>query len=409
MENEQKAVLVGVFCNNAEGSTDESMDELEILAQSAGTEVVGVCVQNRESVNNATYVGSGKLAEIKDLCQAESPDTVIFDDELSGSQVRNIEKILDVRVIDRSRLILDIFAQRAVSAEGKCQVELAQLKYMLPRLSGIGTSMSRLGGGIGTRGPGETKLETDRRHIKERIHRLQGELKQIEKHRALVRKKRERNDIACVAIVGYTNAGKSTLLNCLTHAGAYEADKLFATLDPLTRVLELDENFNVLITDTVGFIRKLPHHLIEAFRSTLEESVFADLILHVADVTSRELDTHTTVVEKLLDELGAADKPIITVYNKIDGFAGELPVTPDSVCVSAKTGDGIGNLLDMMKTRLQPKQREITILIPYDKSGELAYVYSKCKPLASEHTPDGTKLRVIAELDAIKKLSEFMI
>jgi len=351
---EQKAILVGVFIHdNADSSTDESMDELETLAESAGAEVAGVCVQNLKNVNNATYVGSGKLEEIHELCKAEQPDMVIFDDELSGSQVRNIERELDVRVIDRSRLILDIFAQRASTAEGKCQVELAQLKYMLPRLSGVGVSMSRLGGGIGTRGPGETKLETDRRHLKERINRLQNELKKIEQHRALIRKKRQGGNMPNVAIVGYTNAGKSTLLNALTDAGAYEADKLFATLDPLTRIMRVDKDFSVLLTDTVGFIRKLPHHLIEAFRSTLEESVFADLILHVADVTSLELDTQTSVVNNLLSELGAADKPIITVYNKIDGFTGERPAAPNSVCVSAKTGEGINKLVSMIKEFLQ--------------------------------------------------------
>lgn len=257
------------------------MEELEALAATAGAQTIAVVVQNRQAIDPATFVGQGKLEEIRELCDAEKPDLLIFDDELSGSQVRNIEQAVDVRVVDRSRLILDIFAQRATSREGKCQVELAQLQYMLPRLSGIGADLSRLGGGIGTRGPGETKLETDRRHIRTRISHLRSELREIEQHRGVTRQRRVREQIPVIALVGYTNAGKSTLLNALTGAGTLAEDKLFATLDPLVRRCTIEDELEVLFIDTVGFIRKLPHHLVEAFRSTLEESVYADLILHV--------------------------------------------------------------------------------------------------------------------------------
>ncbi|MBE7042698.1 MAG: GTPase HflX, partial [Ruminococcaceae bacterium] len=339
MEIEQKrvtAILVGLNTGGRdllEESTTQSMEELEALADAAEVDTVAIVMQNRQTIEAATYIGPGKLQEVCELCQNLQPDFLLFDDELSGSQVRNIEQASGVTVLDRSRLILDIFANRATTREGKCQVELAQLQYLLPRLSGVGASMSRQGAGIGTRGPGETRLETDKRHIRTRISKLKEELKEIEQHRRTTRSKRLKEGIPQVALVGYTNAGKSTLLNCLTDAGTFAKDQLFATLDPLVKRMELSEDFPIVVTDTVGFVRKLPHHLVEAFRSTLEESIYADVVLHVVDVSNPEYPTQMKVAQKLLTSLGVKEDVIITVFNQIDKAKGELPNLANSVCI----------------------------------------------------------------------------
>lgn len=410
-ENMQTAVLVGVTTGAREyleESTPASMEELEALAATAGAQTIAVVVQNRQAIDPATFVGQGKLEEIKELCDAEKPDLLIFDDELSGSQVRNIEQAVGVRVVDRSRLILDIFAQRATSREGKCQVELAQLQYMLPRLSGIGADLSRLGAGIGTRGPGETKLETDRRHIRTRISHLRSELREIEQHRGVTRQRRVREQIPVIALVGYTNAGKSTLLNALTGAGTLAEDKLFATLDPLVRRCTIEDELEVLFIDTVGFIRKLPHHLVEAFRSTLEESVYADLILHVVDVSNPEYLSQMEVVERLLREIGAAEKPVVTVYNKTDLATGDLPGGPDSIRISARDGHGIPELLSKLRTALEPKKREAEAFIPYADGAAVSFAHEMCKILSEEHEAEGTRIRLVADAGALDRLQEYL-
>nr|WP_256961570.1 GTPase HflX [Thermoanaerobacterium thermosaccharolyticum] len=321
-DSREKAVLVGVIINDDD---NESMDELKELAETAGAEVVGIMTQSRSSVDRNSYIGKGKLSELKQFVDNMDIDLVIINDELSGSQIKNIEDIVNQKVIDRTSLILDIFAKRAKSAEGMLQVELAQLKYRLPRLQGLGNDLSRLGGGIGTRGPGETKLETDRRYIRERIKAIEGKLEDLKKHRELLRGRRRKNEIPVVAIVGYTNAGKSTLMNALTDSSVYVEDKLFATLDPTARKLDLPSGREAILIDTVGFIRKLPHDLVEAFKSTLEESKYADVLLHVIDITSKDIKHKIEVVENVLRDLEAIDKPIINVYNKSD-LLEQMPV-----------------------------------------------------------------------------------
>lgn len=395
----QTAVLVGVITDKS--STDASLKELEALADTAGADTVAVLVQNRPNIDPATFIGPGKLEELAELCRAQEVDMAIFDEELSGSQVRNIEQAIGVTVIDRSRLILDIFAQRATSREGQCQVELAQLQYLLPRLSGIGADLSRQGGGIGTRGPGETKLESDRRHIHKRISHLKSDLREIEQHRRRTRQKRQKERIPQIALVGYTNAGKSTLLNLLTDAGTVAENKLFATLDPLVRRMKLADELDVVITDTVGFIRKLPHHLVEAFRSTLEESIYADLIVQVVDCSDDEYLTHMQVTETLLKSLGITNKPILTVFNKAD-IAEHPPA--DGFAISAKTGDGVEALVQEMKRLLTPKQREITVLIPYTDGHAVSYAHQACRVLEEQHTAEGTQLRVVADAEALTVL-----
>ncbi len=400
----EKAILVGVhrdLRNILLDTTDESMRELALLAETADAEVLGEIVQNRETPDNATYVGEGKLTEIHEACEALEANLVIFDDELSGSQLKNIEKVVPVRVIDRSALILDIFAARALSGEGKLQVELAQLKYYLPRLGGGYTSLSRLGGGIGTRGPGETKIETDRRYIRTRIYTLEKEIEAIGKHRELIRARRRKNEVPTVAIVGYTNAGKSTLLNYLTGAGVLAENKLFATLDPTARALSMPDGREAMLIDTVGFIRKLPHHLIEAFKSTLEEAVYADVLLHIIDSSSEESENQIEVVNALLHELGADGKPIISVYNKVDLCEGDsparLPYPEKSVFISAHTGNGVDALIQAIDEVLPGKRIKMKILVPYT-SGQIVNEVRRLDSILSEDfTPDGTLIEFMAD------------
>ena len=333
-----RAILIGA--DTGEYDAESSMDELSELAKTAGAEELARVLQKREAYEPATVIGEGKLAEVKELCGSLGAELLIFDCELTASQIRNVEDETDVRVIDRTMLILDIFAGRAVSREGKLQVELAQLKYRLPRLMGIGASLSRLGGGIGTRGPGETQLETDRRHIRRRIDKLSAELKELEERRGYARDRRKKDSVQVGAIVGYTNAGKSTLLNLLTGADVLAEDKLFATLDPTSRAIELPDGRSLLLVDTVGLIRRLPHHLVEAFKSTLEEAACADIIIHVCDVSDPEAAEKADVTLKTLADLGAAEIPVVTVLNKCDLLTENIPEDDSTVKISAKKAQG---------------------------------------------------------------------
>lgn len=417
-EKKERAVLVGVHTgnrNSLEDTTEESLAELARLADTAGAEVLTAILQNRTFIETSTYVGEGKVKEIKAVCESLGANLIIFDDELTGSQVRNLEDITGIKVIDRSTLILDIFAARALTKEGKIQVELAQLKYMLPRLVGVGSALSRLGGGIGTRGPGETKLETDRRHIKRRISYLEDELKDIKKHRELLRSRRKKEGIPVVALVGYTNAGKSSLLNALAHSDVLAEDKLFATLDPTVRSIELSDNRKVLLVDTVGFIRKLPHHLIEAFKSTLEEAVLADVLLHVVDSSSDVAEQHILVVNNILKELGAASKPIIMVYNKIDLKQDDIHLPQDrqmvkgSVEVSARTGKGINDLLELMDDIVPGKKIKVKICVPYSVGSIVSQIHEKCDVLREEYTQEGTVMNVLVDEVMFGRVKEYIV
>ncbi|WHH60733.1 GTPase HflX [Petroclostridium sp. X23] len=417
-EIKERVVLVGVHTgkkNTLEDTTEESLAELGRLADTAGAEVLATLLQNRHNIETSTYIGEGKVEELKAACETLEANVIIVDDELTGSQVRNLERITGIKVIDRSMLILDIFASRAMTKEGKIQVELAQLKYLLPRLTGMGAALSRLGGGIGTRGPGETKLETDRRHIRRRIGYLEEELKEVEKHRALLRSRRKKEGIPVVALVGYTNAGKSSLLNTLTHSDVLAEDKLFATLDPTTRSIELSDGRKVLLVDTVGFIRKLPHHLIKAFKSTLEEAVLADILLHVVDSSSEEIEEHMAVVNNLLEELGAINKPIITVFNKIDLKQDDVRLPEStgmahaSVEISALTGKGIAVLLEILDEVVPGKKTEIKICIPYSEGNLVSQIFKECEVLHQEHNEQGTVMDILADLVMIGKIRKYIV
>lgn len=384
----ERALLVSL--DTGEPDAEASLLELHELARTAGAEVIGTATQKRPAPDAGTCVGEGKLAEIRDFCEANDIDLVIFDRELSPIQQRNIELEVKVRTIDRTTLILDIFAARARSREGTLQVELAQLKYSLPRLVGQGVALSRLGGGIGTRGPGETKLETDKRHIRRRIEALREQLDELQAQRDRIRARRKKDGIITVAIVGYTNAGKSTLMNALTQAGVLAEDKLFATLDPTARALRLPHGRSVMLIDTVGLVRRLPHHLVEAFKSTLEEAAQADVILNVCDASSEEAATHLQVTQRLLADLGIGDRPVLSVMNKCDRLS---PVTPiaaigDTVRISAKTGDGLDRLLLAIEDRL-PKWERLELLLPFDKGGLLAAVRNQGQLLREEYTGEG--------------------
>ncbi len=403
----EKAVLVGVDCGDYDAET--SMNELEELAKTAGAQVVARVIQNRDKPDTATFIGSGRLAELKKFCEADEIDLLIFDDELTPSQLRNIENETDVRVVDRTTLILDIFAARAHSGEGKLQVELAQLRYSLPRLGGKGTQLSRLGGGIGTRGPGETKLESDRRHIRRRINSLEEQLAALEKRRGNLRERREKDGVLTVAIVGYTNAGKSTLMNTLTQAGVLAEDKLFATLDPTSRGLDLPDGRRVMLIDTVGLVRRLPHQLVEAFKSTLEQAADATVILNVCDASSDECDEHLRVTSELLDSLGCKDKPVISVLNKCDLIknAFDLPVIGKTVMISALKGEGIDELLSAVQGALPPTQMKATLLLPYSHASLAAKIRRDGKVLSEEYRDDGLLLNVLANARLLEECREF--
>ncbi len=392
----ERVILVGV-CTRENENVEESLDELKELADTAGAEAVGRVIQNRESMHPGTYIGSGKIDEVRELAAALQADGVICDDELTPAQLRGLEQELDLKVMDRTLVILDIFAQHATTSEGKLQVELAQLRYRLARLTGKGIAMSRLGGGIGTRGPGEKKLETDRRLIKSRIARLNRELKEMQIHRDTARKKRLNESVPVAAIVGYTNAGKSTLLNALTGADILAENKLFATLDPTTRRMELPSGQEILLTDTVGFIRKLPHHLVEAFKSTLEEARYADYILHVVDSVSPQMDAQMEAVYETLDRLGIAGKPVITLFNKRDLAAGsELPKDPNAVRtigISAGTGAGLKELQEVLEEQLRNSRVQVEKLFPYAQAGDIQRIRRYGQVLEEEYREDGIYIK----------------
>ena len=382
-EKIEKAVLVGLSAhslNNDENATESSMEELAALLETAGGQCVGVVTQSKDSPDPRTFIGEGKVAEVKELVQAMGADMVVFDNSLSPSQQRVLTEDLGVSVLDRSALILDIFAQRARTREGRLQVELAQYKYLLPRLLGMWKHLERQEGAIGTRGPGETQLESDRRHIHRKISKLEGELKEVRRIRGVQRERRIKNEVPVVAIVGYTNAGKSTLLNKLTGADIPANNRLFDTLDTTTRTLEISDTCTVLISDTVGFISKLPHHLVEAFKATLEELEFADLLLHVIDASNPEWRDQAAVVDELIRELGAEQTPRLEVFNKCDRYVGEIrPHGENIVSISAKTGEGLEELLETIGKRLDSGAKRVTIHLPYDKGGILDTLYREAK------------------------------
>ena len=400
-----RAILIGA--DTGEYDAESSMDELSELAKTAGAEELARVLQKREAYEPATVIGEGKLAEVKELCGSLGAELLIFDCELTASQIRNVEDETDVRVIDRTMLILDIFAGRAVSREGKLQVELAQLKYRLPRLMGIGASLSRLGGGIGTRGPGETQLETDRRHIRRRIDKLSAELKELEERRGYARERRKKDSVQVGAIVGYTNAGKSTLLNLLTGADVLAEDKLFATLDPTSRAIELPDGRSLLLVDTVGLIRRLPHHLVEAFKSTLEESACADIIIHVCDVSDPEAAEKADVTLKTLADLGAAEIPVVTVLNKCDLLTENIPEDDSTVKISAKKAQGIDRLLKVVAANLPETAKRMKLLLPYDKAGFTAKLRENGKVFTEEYTETGVLVDALVDQMLIKQMSQY--
>ena len=402
-----RAVLAAVDCG--EYDAESSMKELEELAKTAGAEVVAQIIQKRPAPEPATVLGEGKVDELKELVERFGADLVIFDCELTASRIRNIEDIVNVRVIDRTMLILDIFAGRAVTNEGKLQVELAQLEYRLPRLAGIGPSMSRLGGGIGTRGPGETKLETDRRHIRSRIDKLRENLKELEKRRDFSRSRRKKDSVITAAIVGYTNAGKSTLLNKLTGAGVLAEDKLFATLDLTSRGIELPDGRTVLVIDTVGLIRRLPHNLVEAFKSTLEEAACADIILHVIDISDNEAAEKTKTTQQLLAELGCGEIPVVNVLNKCDLIENEIPESKDTVKICAKTGEGFDRLLKAIVENLPESARRVKLLLPYDKGGIIAKIRERGKVFSENYTENGIEVEALADISILKELEQYEV
>ncbi len=408
-QSPERALLLGVDTGAYDCAV--SLAELEQLADTAGAQTVCTVSQKLDSPNPATYIGTGRLQEVRDFCASNEVDLVIADGELSPAQQRNLERETGVRVIDRTTLILDIFAQRARSREGKIQVELAQLQYALPRLFGQGKSLSRLGGGIGTRGPGETKLESDRRHIRRRIFALKEELRQIEKRRDALRTRRKKDGVITVAIVGYTNAGKSTLLNALTEAGVLAQDKLFATLDPTARKLTLPNGQAVMLVDTVGLVRRLPHQLVEAFKSTLEEAKAADLLLNVCDASDASCAEHLEVTERLLADLGCAHTPVITVMNKCDRVPElyTLPTLGNTVHISAATGEGLSELLSAMEHALRLTAARVTVLVPFCEGHILARIRERGQVLSEEYLPEGTKAQVLADGALLESIRDYLV
>lgn len=408
-DEKERCILVSV--DTGYFDAELSICELEQLAETAGAEIYGKMIQKRDKPENTTYIGEGKLYELRDMCKSAEIDLLIFDGELTPSQQRNIEYFTDVRTIDRTTLILDIFALNARTGEGKLQVELAQLKYMLPRLSGKGTSMSRLGGGIGTRGPGESKLESDRRHIRRRIKSLENALDNVVKRRALLHKRREKTGVTTVAIVGYTNAGKSTLLNALTDAGVLTENKLFATLDPTSRALKLPDGRSVILVDTVGFISRLPHSLVESFKSTLEEVVYADLILNVCDASNPDYEQQIDVTLDTIKELGASDKPVLTVFNKCDLTPNLhfFSVDRNTVRISAKTGEGLPALLEKTASMLENTRRRVKLIIPYSDGNLTSRIRNEGELISEEYTPDGIILDTVLDSGFLNLVKDYII
>ncbi len=403
----ERVILVAVKRNDRD-NTEESIEELEELVATAGAVTVAKVIQNRETFHSATYVGKGKIEELKVLIDELEATGIVCDDELSPAQMNNLQEELQVKIMDRTLVILDIFAARANTNEGKIQVELAQLKYQSSRLVGLRSSLSRLGGGIGTRGPGETKLEMDRRIIHERIGQLKRELQDVVTHRELTRSQRSRNGMPVVAIVGYTNAGKSTLLNTLTGAGVLEMDKLFATLDPTTRNLELESGQQILMTDTVGFISKLPHQLVEAFKSTLEEAVYADIILHVVDASNPQMDTQMHVVYQTLEQLGVGDKPIITAFNKQDLCSEDIILrdfrADRTLRISAKHGNGIDELKNTIEEILRDSKIYIEKLYSYEDAGKIAIIRKYGQLISEEYTGNGIEVKAYVPVEIYDKV-----
>ena len=408
-EIKEKALLISV--DTGEFDAEASVSELAELADTAGAEVLGVMVQKRDTPSVSSFVGAGRLAEIAEFCQSNEIDLIIADSELSPIQAKNIEDAAGVKVVDRTTLILDIFAKRARTSEGKIQVELAQLKYSLPRLTGQGKSLSRLGGGIGTRGPGETKLESDRRHIRRRIEYLSESLEKMEKRRQAMHKRRQKNGVEAIAIVGYTNVGKSTLMNRLTAAGVLEENKLFATLDPTARKLILPDGRQVMLVDTVGLVRRLPHQLVEAFKSTLEEALWADVILNVCDASSDECAEHIKVTNDLLSALGCDGKPVINVLNKCDLVPDllDFPLLGRSVRISAATGLGIDALLDEITKALPITRKRVTLLLPFSKFKIVSELRDHGIVESEEYTDEGIKVTALAEVSYLDGIKEYII
>ena len=406
-EQQERMIMFAASTNDSD-DTEESVEELKELVKTAGAETVGTVIQNRENIHPGTYLGKGKIQELKEMVWESGATGVVCDDELSPAQLKNLEDALDTKVMDRTMIILDIFAARAKTREGKIQVELAQLRYRAVRLVGLRNSLSRLGGGIGTRGPGETKLEVDRRRIHERISQLKSELQDVERHRDVVRKQREQSGTLTAAIVGYTNAGKSTLLNKLTGAGILAEDKLFATLDPTTRALVLPGGEKVLLTDTVGFIRKLPHHLVEAFKSTLEEARYCDVILHVVDCSNPQMDMQMHVVYETLRRLDIKDKEIITVFNKVDRPDADTACRDMSadykVRLSAKTGEGIGELLDLFAVILRNRRIYFEKVFAYKNAGRIQTIRKSGQLLSEEYQDDGIHVKAYVPVELFEEL-----
>lgn len=408
-DEKERCILVSV--DTGYFDAELSINELEQLAETAGAEIYGKMIQKRDKPENTTYIGEGKLYELRDMCKSAEIDLLIFDGELTPSQQRNIEYFTDVRTIDRTTLILDIFALNARTGEGKLQVELAQLKYMLPRLSGKGTSMSRLGGGIGTRGPGESKLESDRRHIRRRIKSLEDSLENVVKRRTLLHKRREKTGVTTVAIVGYTNAGKSTLLNALTDAGVLTENKLFATLDPTSRALKIPDGRSVILVDTVGFISRLPHSLVESFKSTLEEVVYADLILNVCDASNPDYEQQIDVTLDTIKELGASDKPVLTVFNKCDLTKNLhfFSLDRNTVRISAKTGEGLPALLEKIASMLENTRRRVRLIIPYSDGNLISRIRNDGELISEEYTPDGIMIDAVLDSGFLNLVRDYII
>lgn len=410
---QERAVLVGLNADcftKEQTATDQTLEELEALLETAGGFCTGKILQNRHAPDAHSFIGEGKALEVKMLVEATASTMVVFDNELSPGNIRALEEIIGVTVLDRSALILDIFAQRAKTREGRLQVELAQYKYLLPRLSGMGKSLSRQGGGIGTRGPGETQLESDRRHIRERISRLQTELEQVRQVRGVQRQRRMKNSVPVVAIVGYTNAGKSTLLNHLTDAGIPANNRLFDTLDTTSRQLRVSDNLEVVLSDTVGFIAKLPHHLVEAFQATLEELQYADLLLHVIDSADPERQEHIAVVERLISQLAKPGTPVLQCYNKADLVSPEeIPVGEDVVAISAKQGYGLDKLLQAVEKALDNGRHHIVVRLPYAMGGLVDTLHSGARVNNVEYTPEGIEVETVVDAILYGKLRAYII
>ena len=410
---QERAVLVGLNADcftDEQTATAETLEELEDLLETAGGFCTGKVLQNRHTPDSHCFIGEGKALEVKMLVEATASTMVVFDNELSPGNIRALEEIIGVTVLDRSALILDIFAQRAKTKEGRLQVELAQYKYLLPRLSGMGASLSRQGGGIGTRGPGETKLESDRRHIRERINRLEEELEQVRKVRSVQRERRMKNSIPVVAIVGYTNAGKSTLLNQLTGAGIPANNRLFDTLDTTSRLLTVSDNLDVILSDTVGFIAKLPHHLVDAFRATLEELEYADLLLHVIDASDPYLEQHIAVVNKLISQLARPGTPVLKCYNKADlVYSEDIPVGRDIVAISTKRGINMDGLLKAIEKALDQARHHVVLRLPYSMGGQVETLHDNAQVKSVEYTAEGIEVEAVLDEILFGRLREYVI